>query len=118
MKNVKIMKALIKIIRIINTLADCEEILTQMPIYNENEEEYHEMYVNQLYIQDDIDICMINGGNTRLRKLSDDCYELFSSGLNWRDQEVTFKDRKYIIHKLYRNRKSINREFKNLQHEF
>jgi len=42
-------------------------------------------------------ISMVNGGNTKIRYLkSKKLFKIYSFGSNWRDQEPTYHDSKYI----------------------
>jgi len=92
----------------IRSLNDCKQILSDMLFFVESIEQY-EQYPAELIINNDIDICMVNGGSTRVRKMEENLFELYSSGPNWWDQEPHFKDLEYITRKLYRNRKSLNK---------
>jgi len=87
---------------IIKSKYDAELFLKEL---EKSEEEY--------CIYDDVDICMLSGGNTTLylEGYGDDIeYYTYSSGPNWWDQERTQLSRKKVIEKIWRNRKNINAE--------
>ena len=66
-------------------------------------------------ISNDVDICMVNGGNTQYKKITENEYETFSSGVNWNDQQSEIQTHEYMIKKIYRNRKNINLEIESYE---
>ena len=81
---------------IIRSHDDCLNILNKMEL------------TESFTIFDDSDICMVNGGNTTITKITEDEFSLFSSGQNWSDQKAETYSLKFMIKKLYRNRQTIH----------
>jgi len=88
----------------INNKNDCREILLNLEISKEfdfDEEEF--------LIVDDPNICMINGGNTRIVRCEEEEFRHFSSGQGWQDQGWSYFNLNSAIDFLWRARKSINK---------
>lgn len=98
----------------INNKADCLAILEALDVRGKGLEGYYEEVDDCFTIFDDPEICMVNGGNTHITKIGKESFEVFSSGQNWEDQVSTKTSIQKCVNKLWRVRKVINKQYKEL----
>lgn len=71
---------------------------------------------NSIFLMNDPDICMINGGHTQYSKDSEGFF-IFSEGQNWRDQEKTYKSKKDMLRLLQNALDHIKADFDKYEYD-
>jgi len=69
-----------------------------------------------VFLMNDSDISMVNGGNTEYGKDEDGYYQ-FSSGQNWRDQEKTYHSKEKIIESLKEAIENVLKDFEKYEYD-
>lgn len=69
-----------------------------------------------VFLMNDPDISMINGGYTQYAK-DEEGYYLFSEGQNWRDQEKTYKSKKDMLRLLQKALDYVEADFDKYEYD-
>lgn len=70
-----------------------------------------------IFLMNDPDIAMINGGNTQFSKDDKEDFFIFSEGQNWRDQEKTYKSKEEMLRLLQKALNHVDSDFDKYEYD-